>query len=320
MGGAISSGAMMMGGCFVLCGANTVVISEVAANRGGTADGMVQNIKKSQQQRDKLQTRNTENSEEKSDEDAQYRNDRKNGSHKNNKKDKNGLRHTMGIPRKVGNGDDAPACRRQRSMSLEGTAFTATIGGVHFAKYTNHGIHHGMGNTLLNMPDEHDEDDEGFFSLARKKSFADPAAKKQTISEIRALLESNQNGRGERGGGRETQTNWRQATRARELRSGKKNDGAMREEAPRFGARQSSGDWSSRLGGNSALANQLDFLRDKGKEELTKRTATREATHKADMEKPDHHSSQAEKDVWRLRAEREDYWAKTAFARTASHH
>jgi len=149
------------------------------------------------------------------------------------------------------------------------------------------------------------DDDDALFSLSRKKSFGDPAAKKETISHIRKHLESHK--------GDSKKTDSRHPNRPR--RMGSVSKGPSCEEPPRFMGRQSSGDWSSRLGGNPALATQLDFLRDKGREELTKRTATREATHKANLTKPDKHSSQAERDTWRLREEREDYWA-----RTASHH
>ena len=40
-------------------------------------------------------------------------------------------------------------------------------------------------------------------------------------------------------------------------------------------------------------------------QDLVKRAAEREAARKADMKKPDKHSSQAERDTWRLRDERE---------------
>lgn len=40
-------------------------------------------------------------------------------------------------------------------------------------------------------------------------------------------------------------------------------------------------------------------------QDLVKRTAEREAVRKADMKKPDKYSSQAERDTWRLRDERE---------------
>jgi len=84
-----------------------------------------------------------------------------------------------------------------------------------------------------------------------------------------------------------------------------KTGGAAPDSPPKFLHQPSSGDWSKRLGGNTALANQLDFLRDRSKEDLVKRTAEREAARKADMKKPDKHSSQAERDTWRLRDERE---------------
>jgi hypothetical protein len=44
---------------------------------------------------------------------------------------------------------------------------------------------------------------------------------------------------------------------------------------------KSSGEWKFRLGGNAEVADKLDFLRDKGREEHVRRTAEREAAAKA---------------------------------------
>ena len=191
-----------------LSGANTVLVSEAAADKGGPggAAGLAANIKQGRQQ-----TQNTEHGRQR-DSTEGGRDDARDVHYKNYKANAaNGVGHTMGIPsrkaKKTGfenwqeeeDAHDAVqdcdvihgALRRQRSLSLEGTAFTANVGGKNFAKYTNLGINHGLGASLKNMSaHDHDVDEDGFFTLARKRSFADPAGKKETIDQIRNILES----------------------------------------------------------------------------------------------------------------------------------
>ena len=54
----------------------------------------------------------------------------------------------------------------------------------------------------------------------------------------------------------------------------------QRDEAPRFGREKSSGEWNLRLGGNTEVANKLDFLRDRTQEDRLRRTAEKEAASK----------------------------------------
>jgi hypothetical protein len=183
------------------------VVSEAAADKGGPQGiaGMAANIK-----RGRHQTDNTEHGK-RGKRDDEERDDGRDMHYKNYKaKTPHGVGHTMGIPsRKTkktgfenwqeGEHVHAASCndevihgalRRQRSLSLEGTAFTASVGGKTFAKYTNLGINHGLGASLTNLAERGDEDEDGFFTLARKRSFADPAGKKQTIDQLRNILEN----------------------------------------------------------------------------------------------------------------------------------
>lgn len=183
------------------------MVSEAAAEKGGPpgAAGMAANIKKGRQQ-----TENTEHGK-RGNRDKEERDDGPDIHYKNYKaKASHSVGHTMGVPsrktKKTGfenwqDGEHAHdgfrddevihgALRRQRSLSLEGTAFTANVGGKSFAKYTNLGINHGLGASLKNLAEDGDEDEDGFFTLARKRSFADPAGKKETIDQLRNILES----------------------------------------------------------------------------------------------------------------------------------
>jgi hypothetical protein len=200
--------------CAPFSGANTVVVSEAAANKGGPggAEGLAANIKHGRHQ-----TQNTEHGKEREKKPKGERDDARDVHYKNYKANAaHGVGHAMGVPSRktkktgfenwqeeAGARDAAPddpdalvlqaGLRRQRSLSLEGTAFTANVGGKSFAKYTNLGINHGLGASLQNVgahDPSHNEDEDGFFTLARKKSFADPARKKDTIDQIRNILES----------------------------------------------------------------------------------------------------------------------------------
>lgn len=191
-----------------------------------------------------------------------------------------------------------PQLQRQRSMSLEGGGFAAAAGGKQFAKYSNAAVKLGLGAKAKHESSGHDEDDAHDGSnmrLHRKRSFADPKEKKETIDQIRHILENHKEGN----------TDKMHPHRPRRM-------GSTHEAPPPLVKRMSSAEWSERLGGNSALSAKLDFLRDKPKEQAARRMAEKEVLKKADAKLPDKYSSRGGQTDFRLREEREAFWARTA--------
>jgi hypothetical protein len=182
-------------------------------------------------------------------------------------------------------------------MSLEGGGFAAA-GGKQFATYSDAAVKLGLGAKAKHGGSEHDEDDvhDGLnMRLHRKRSFADPKEKKETIDQIRHILENHKEGN----------TDKMHPHRPRRM-------GSTHEAPPPLVKRMSSAEWSERLGGNSALSAKLDFLRDKPKEQAARRMAEKEVLRKADAKLPDKYSSRGGQTDFRLREEREAFWARTA--------
>ena len=320
--------ALSLPACSVSCchkvtavnsGASSVMSSEMAAYKGGPSGsaGFADQIKKSQngkQRRKDLQARDLVSAQDEDEGDAHLRKSRASPP-KQNKKAAGGL-ETMGLPthnrkrtgfdqwqdelkagedgHKVTNNEKEKArhggLRRQRSNSLDGIAFTSTVGGRNFAKYTNNAINQGLGAQLSSIQDSSED---AFF--ARKRSFADPREREETVNQIRSILEKHT------GDGQETERYHperprRMASHQKKHHNAHKHQQRRQDEPAALISRQSSGDWSKRLGGDKELASKLDFLRDKDRERGLRRAADKHLTKGDDARNSN---------TWSLRDERE---------------
>ena len=197
-----------------------------------------------------------------------------------------------------------PQRQRQRSMSLDGGGeLAAAVRGKQFATYSNSTVKLGVGAKAKHGGSEHDEDDVQDGSnmrLPRKRSFAVPKEKKETIDQIRHILEHHKEG------------NTDKMHPHRQRRMGSTHEAPPRNAKHALFRAVKSTEWSERLGGTSALSAKLDFLRDKPKEQAARRMAEKEVLRKADAKLPDKYSSRGGQTDFRLREEREAFWARTA--------